>query len=260
MKISSVLLLILGLIALGECPAQAYIPPSQFIIKTMVAKRPKPHSIRIRTTVTAMEAEKITVFHFKESTYFDLQSQTMKSRATDDSGKDLYYAEHPFRLSEELLFGSNPATVIHVLREAGILIRLENEDEKEKTEMTWLGRWKGLLTWVIGGKKANEPQLWIEKDRFLPVRLRMSNSNPWAELQCEGYHFYKELPFPQLMTVLRNSDEKESAFLQSELQDLVVNPDLMINAPNTPNHFTEAGNSAPEKVRELIRFYYSSVR
>jgi len=257
-------------------PAWAYIPPSEYLVKTMAQKKSGLHSLRIRGNVIGLTAEGgLSGAKFTEETIVDLQGGTMRSLALDDSGRELYSTERslkktstnrePWSLVSGLIFESQPAALVRLLKrwdvpvkEESELLKLPDEKERQKAEMTFFARQKrasGLqISWVIGEKSSS--QLWIEKDTFLPVKIILKSSDG-VEVGFENYRLTKDIPFPRLLTLHRGS----APVFREEVVDLVVNtPDLAQNKRSSLEGFTDAGDSADNETRELIRRYFSLVR
>lgn len=263
-------------------PAHAYIPPSQFIVKRVAEKHAGFKGIRLRSVVTAMEAGRPTAVHFKQITLIDPATRQIRSRAYDDSGRELYAIDRylmgtpnitresqlaPF--TNNLLFDMNWEAMIATLKGMGIPVRSEadllevpTEEERRKMEVSSLKRLGGTVAWVIGPvrKSGTDPQLWVEKDTFIPVRIIGKIGGESVDLQFESHRYFREFPFPKTITLHKPDDDKPEPLLRDELGDLVVNPDMAeIRSKLTPG-FTDAGNSADGPVRDLIRRYYQVVR
>jgi hypothetical protein len=261
-----ILLMALTVAVLTAAPAWAYIPPSSYIVKSIATKHGGLKGARVRSVVTQMEGEKLGSAHFKAVTYYNPQTQTLRAYALDDRNQKLYAVERrpdAATGADALLFWSNPHALALALRARGVPIRTEDElsrmkdqDERRDAEMERLARWSGGVAWVIG--KDKEPQLWVEKDTFLPLRL-IASPQPEADLvqlEMEGQRFYHEFPFPRVVTVVK----KKEALLRDEVQDVTLSAETAeFKSPLTPG-FTDAGNSAPSALRDLIRQYFEAVR
>lgn len=259
--------------------AWAYIPPSQYLLKSWLNKHSGVRSVRIKTVVSELKNEKPTDVHFRETTYFQFDKQVLKSFVTDDSERRLFTIERPAsRLSPvaKLLFGTDLRDVIRTLKEKKVPIRsdedllaLRTEAERQKAETEFLGRLNAAVAWVIGtpaGSKDNagsEGQLWFEKDTFLPLRFIFTNSydGDLYDVRFENYRFYREFPFPRTVTFFKKGQNEGKI---SQVVDFAVNveaPSGKFSHSGTPEGgFTDAGNSAPSRVRDLIRSYYELAR
>ncbi|OFZ73301.1 MAG: hypothetical protein A3K03_10715 [Bdellovibrionales bacterium RIFOXYD1_FULL_44_7] len=248
-------------------PVLAYVPPSFFMIKTMASKHAGYKGIRIRSTVKAIENGQDTEIFFKETSVFDAQTNLIVSRAFDENGKLLYTVQRNLSSSpvlSQVIFSTNPNLIAETLKSNSIPVRTEEEllvmkDETERvtSESTGLKRYKNTLAWVLGlnsQKGSLEPQLWIEKDSFLPVRLILSSQEGMRDISLENYRYYKDYPFPKIISLAGY------AGIKTELNDVLINPESGETRKKTVPGYTDEGNSASSAIRELIRRYYSLLR
>lgn len=263
---------------LSAATAYAYVPPSQFIVKTIARKHSGYKRIVAKTLVTNWESGQPGSVRFREVTAYFPATGTLRSWATDENGKSLYETERKAREmspSAEILFEPNTARLTDSLKAKGIAIQTEaellplpNEDERRLAEKTGLARWDKGIVWVVGLKNPQSeisrrsfstPQIWVEKDTFLPLRLIaaiQTDDSDISDLQLEGYRYFNEFPYPKLITWMKG---KEPAF-RAELTEINVDsgPDLSKKA--VAGGWTDAGNAASGAVRDLIRAYYSVLR
>ncbi|MGZ3709259.1 MAG: hypothetical protein ACXWPM_11015 [Bdellovibrionota bacterium] len=258
------------MIALWAPAAWAYVPPSQFIIKTLIGKHAAVKGVKIHSTVSAMEGDRATEVRFKETTVYSPETGVLASWATDEADHKLYFFERKvgaFTPIDELLFGNDLSAATRMLRARHIpikteeeLLALPNEDERRAAEEETFMRWKATFAWIIGApKSASNPQLWIEKDTFLPLRFIYDRpvDDSTREVQFEAFRFYHEFPFPRATLVLKGG----SALLRDDLVDVAVNPEpAQMKVAREPTGYTDAGNAAPGPVRDLIREYYETIR
>lgn len=258
-------------------PVFAYIPPSEYILKTWVKKHSGPKSIRIKSQVTAYQDGKPTDIKFKETTVFQADHQTIKSWVSDEHERRLFYTEKKLSSSgplARLLFSSDLGEVISTLRTVEIPIRteaellaLKTEAERRRIENESLLRWNGVFAWVIGVSPSIEPklsQIWFEKDTFLPIRLVYRILGRVDEFRMEGYRFTREYPFPKVLHWVLAETEgsqvvRQDIKLSSELIEVAVEPDK-VAPPSSTIGFTELGNSASSALKENIQKYYDSFR
>lgn len=251
--------------------AQAYVPPSGFIVKTMAAKHTGPKGVRVRSLVSSFDASNPA--RFRITSVFVADAGLIRSWVFDESGQQLYGGERKVASGgapasvTALLFDSRLGRVQESLRKLGIplrteeeLLALKDEEERRSIEVSSLGRWKKSIAWVLGGKDTKaDAQLWVEKDTFLPIRLltELQDSDGPREAQFENFRFYSEFPFPRLITWV----VKNQALFREELVDFLVNPPELktLHQPFTPG-YTEAGNAAPSAVRDLISGYFEALR
>lgn len=273
------------LLALGSV-AWAYIPASGFMLKNIMNKRTQAKSVRLRSTVSAMEGARVTEVQFKQLTVFDATTRVLKSHAYDSAGVELYSVERKFpdtftaqnaRAGEmlptvsSLLMDVNPEAAGAMLRQAGIpirtdaeLLQMKDEDERRASEISSLARVRNQVAWVIGPgpKDLMWPQLWIEKDGFLPLRLIMRSEEGMVDLRFEAFRFQGGYAYPGAVTVYKasKSEQEKVGLLRDELVEVSLAADPKELKASTVNGFTDAGNSTDSSIRDLIRRYYNIVR
>lgn len=272
--------------------AWAYIPPSGFVVKTLASKHGGVKGVRVRGLVTAMENEQPTSARLKIVTVYQAESGTLRSVASDEANQKLYVFEKkldalteplllPIRAVGSLLMDSQPARLIETLRKHGLAVsqpiepapplgkdeaekaasaekaqeKTPKKEEKEKEEITF-SRWNRTVAWVLAKnpKEGGNPQLWIEKDTFLPLRVLDDSGR---ELTFENYKHIREFPYPRLISRV---DDKKLVF-KEEVSEVAVNPAKDLAELKTPvqTGFTEAGNAASSELKDLIRKYYEAV-
>lgn len=260
--------------------ALAYVPPSAFLVKSLATKHVGPKGVRVRSKLTlgakptegsasvAPEASiKVTTIYYSET-------GKVRSLVTDEAGQLLYSQEHTLQPEDRnassrvvphaLLFDSHLNRLTKVLVAFGLPIRSEaellamkDEEARRASEVLSLSRWNRVPTWVMGwdGKESSSstPQLWMEKDSFVPIRL-ISGSH---EIRFEEYRQYGGFSYPRLISAL----EDGKVIYHEGLTDLLLNPpELKDPKKLTTVGFTEAGEAAPGLVRDLIRKCFESGR
>jgi primosomal protein N' (replication factor Y) (superfamily II helicase) len=254
--------------------AQAYVPPSEFIVKKILSKRTDAKGLRITSAVHSASA------HFKQVTKVDFSKRTLRSQAFDDQGRELYVVERSMGegvpVVDSILLDQHLDSVSKSLVRAGVPIRsqaellmLETEEQRQRTEVSGLGRWKGMIGWILGRPlkslhKLETAQLWVEKDAFLPLRFIHKTDVGVIDIRFENYRFTKEIPFPRMITVVRLEDGgQETQILQDEVSEVVVNPTgggLLGDGKTTADGmYTDAGNSANSTLRDSFNEYILSV-
>lgn len=274
-----------GLVFASTLPyrAEAYIPPSEFIVKKIAEKRGNFKTLILRSTVVGMSGEKPTGAHFKTQTTYDARTRTLRSRAVNDAGVELYRMERRLGsasetgsadraavLADALLLESDATRLVQTLREAGVPVKieqdlaaLETEEARRAAEVTSLGRWNNGVVWKIGpqGKSDRQPQVWVEKDSFLPLRLLARSGGEVLDLRFQQYRLAKDLPVPRQILLGQGGTDQKDVILREELTEVTVDPQKPEARPQDfKTGFTEAGNSADSDVRELIQKYYRFVR
>jgi hypothetical protein len=253
--------------------ALAYIPPAQFIIKNMASKRLAIHGLRITSVVSGFDSGKPNGQHFKSVTLYNPSTGVMVSRALDDSGKQLFGLEkkaESLPLSFVVLYDPHSKEIISALKKAEIAMNFEDEGSSSSPsalaspapapsveENSTLRRWNGSFAWVLGLSATHKdgPQLWIEKDSFLPLRIVVGD----GDIQFSKYRYSQDLPYPRTIALATRAGVAE---LQEDVAEFTVNPmnlaSSMAASDNTSNGYTDAGNASP--MRELIRKYYAGLR
>lgn len=277
--------LILSLSMALPASAWGYIPPSFHLVKTFTSKRAPAKGFRWRSVISGWDGSKPSGPRFKQIGHFDAKSRVLRSRAYDDAGKELFAAER--KLDAELGFGrvalailvdSSPETLARILKEAAVpvvteeeLLAVEDEEGKRKLESQFMGRWNGAqVAWVIGKPDKgperggdSQPQLWVEKDTFLPSRFlaRDSEGRP-IEARFGQFRFVREVPFPRVIELVR-PDSKSSGgeiLVHEEVGEVLLISDTSEFSKPLVTGYTEEGESADSVVRELIRLTYIYLR
>ena len=247
-----IVVLALGLSLFRVQPAAAYIPPSGFILKSLAAKHSGLAGIQVTSFVAGFENGKPGAQQFKAVSFYNGTTGNLISSAYDSkSGQKLYQVEkHAGSLSvpATLMLSSNLETLEHGLRSQGVI---------------WDGpghalvRFKAQVAWTLG---ETEAKLWVEKDSFLPIRLLTGGK--LGEIRFENYRFYKEFPYPRLITLLNSA---AVPLLQDEASEVLVFSDASKVAPKmlkltAPVGFTAEGSAASSDLQELIKQYYEVLR
>ena len=244
----------------------AYIPPSQFITKTWVKKHSAIKGLKFKSVVTGYHRNKPTEVHFKETMVYDPHSLLLRRWALDDADKKLYFYERKLNSASvfsQVLMSHDLEKVMGALKEVGIpiqteqeLLAVKTEVERTQLEKESLLNWNGTIAWVIGALSDQEslkPQIWFEKDTFLPLRMIYSRSSddPIYDFRLEGVRYLREFPYPKSITVWKNVD----IILNSQLSDFIGEIDNIRSGSMLPG-FTEVGKNAPSNLRDLIQKYY----
>ncbi len=262
-------------------PAFAYVPPSEYILKQLAKKRAGTVSIRTRSIVAAVEGTQPTAIRYRLMSQLDVPSRKIRVRAYDEAGKELYATSREIpsdpgialdasRLlvgtAFELLADPRGDVVVSTLIGQSIpvhteaeLMKLSTEEERRAAEQTSLGRMGSEVVWMLGPAKkaAFQPQVWIEKETFLPLRLITHADEGRMDFRFQNYKFTREFPFPRVIEV-RQADAANRILFQEMVQDFWVNPEgNEMSRGFAGEGFTEAGNQAATTIRELI---LSSIR
>ncbi len=269
--------------------SQAYVPPSGYLVKSVSSKHVAPKGFKLQSKVFGLDSNaKVNTPGIKLVTSFFPQQNLFRIAAWDESGQKIYQTERKFdtaSLPLVLLSSSDARVLTLALKAKGIpvqteddLLRLETEMERVQSEVTSLARWKSKLAWVMGKtdpkleiKKAptteltagervglhREPQLWIEKDRFLPVRLiYASPQEQWLDYHLDETRFSQEFPFPRLITVYRD----QVPLLKEEFSEFQLGVDPQELKTPWPSGWTPVGQGAGESLRSAVDQIFQTLR
>jgi hypothetical protein len=264
--------LVLAGLGWASLSAWAYIPPASFILHEVAKKHLAFTTIRVRSHVIGLDGNgNPNGVRLREITFVNSKDGTLRSWITDESGKVLYTVERVSNASSksskmpvaaEMLFDTNSVRMASVLRSVGVQIPVGKDanltDENTGGDKLSLHRWNRSVAWVLG-KTA---QLWIEKDTFIPMRVIAPprGDSQLYDFQMENFKYYDEYAYPRLGTLFEVG--KKAPVLKTELMDIILDPN--VSGAELPKErgegFTEAGQSAPSQVRELIETYYRLIR
>jgi hypothetical protein len=252
--------------------AWAYIPPAPYILHEVAKKHTSYTSIRVRTNIIGLDSNgNPSGVRLRETTVSNSKEQSLHSWVTDETGKVLYHVERfaasnaksaKMSVVAEVLFDNNSVRLGNSLKSAGITFPRGKSsttgDDASGGDKLTLRRWNRSAAWVFG-KTA---QLWIEKDTFIPVRVIApgAGDSQLLDFQMENFRQYDELAYPRLATLYEAA--KKVPLLKAELMDLALDPGQAALAvpKERAEGFTEAGQSAPAPIRELIETYYRLIR
>ena len=245
--------------------AQAYLPPSDYVVKMVVKKHDTIKAVRLKSTVSTADNSA----HFIETTFFDAERGLLRSIAKDDTGQELFRMERK-DLSEsvvsEILFETRAPRLVQDLKQKGVPIVTESElqgmkDEaqRQNSETEFLGRFKTAVAWVIGKNDKSSAQLWVEKDTFLPMKFVFGPKvSAGGEVTMENFRFNREFPYPRLITYVRAN--AQPAF-KVEATEVVVNPAEGSDLRGMVGYgITEAGSASASNLKDLLQSYYELIR
>ncbi len=253
-----------------ESSCFAYIPPSFYILKTWVKKHSDFKQLRVQSLVTAAEIPGETPLHFKEITIVENSPTTIRTTSTDDFGKYLFRqtrTSETMSLLAKLLFSSNAELVAEQLKSFEIPVKTEKdllvlptEPERWAQEKQFLTRWNTTMAWVIGNQEPKGklgPQIWFEKDSFLPLRIIYApqRDGDWLDIQFENYQVSRGISFPRVIRVLKKDG---STLLNIRVTD--VSTSFRKDSGHLANGFTPLGEDTPGSLKEMIQRYYEFLR
>lgn len=283
-------LAVLASAALGvfSSSAHAYIPPSQYILKSWVKSRNNVGVFRVRSNVIAYDNGKPTESHFRQLTVYDPKTRSLRARAYDLSGRELYSVERRIPdavaaangsageynpLVGALLFDRDLDAVSAILRSGGIpirteaeLVQMKDENERRASEVQSFARYRGAVAWVIGPGVSDLvwPQLWFEKDSFLPIRLIQKSSEGTVDVKFEAFRMSGTVGFPGVVSVSPASKNKEEdprlLWFKEELTEFTTTADPKELKGSGSVGFTSEGNQLDGRLKDTIRRYFSVLR
>ncbi len=267
--------------------AFAAIPPSEFVVKSMVAKRLGPKGLKIRSVIKDPASAKsvlvITVLSFSSGvvrTRFHAQSGTQEPapkeawiahKASMSESNNLPTAFLPTILySPEFVKVENNLILAGVpIRTEDYLLSLEDELARQQAEISSMKRIQGRPQWVFGVVQPPKDQkalktpaeLWVEKDRFIPTQLVSPQQNLNFDFRFESYSYAKDFPYPRRLQVWDR--EKEQLLLTEEVIEftpLAQEPqELNLSAVSQVGE-QELATIEDEGARALIREYVLKMR
>lgn len=239
--------LVLGVALGAPAPARAYVLPADYLIKLLVEKRRGQRiedlSIRMRTEREGRDGS------FEEHLYL---GQPAKARRVEENGdeKALIYLERegvvatgtegslrrrsgpPSDLIATLLVPGTSELDAIAQRVLGLFKQLGID-----TSITTYGRDEGDLVYIIGARawEPDRPQVWLDKDTYLPVRLVVDRPEGGKKVREETrlLEYGSELThewFPRVIEVYR----KNELVARSEVTEIKLNqslPDTLFELP-----------------------------
>ncbi|MBL7714538.1 MAG: hypothetical protein JNL01_03655 [Bdellovibrionales bacterium] len=274
-------------VLLSASSAFAYVPPSQYILKSWVKSRNSVGVFRVRSNVIAYDNGKPTESTFRQLTVFDPKTKSLRARAYDLSGRELYSVERriPDAVSATngggdhlpvvgaLLFDRDLDGVSAILRSGGIpirteaeLVQMKDENERRASEVQSFARYRGAVAWVIGPGVSDLvwPQLWFEKDGFLPIRLIQKSEEGTVDVKFEAFRFSGPVGFPGVVSVGTASKAKEEdprlIWFKEEVTEFTTAGDPKELKGSGSAGFTSEGNQVEGRLKDAIRRYFSVLR
>ena len=255
--------------------SSAFVPPSFFMIKKLSDKRTGYRTLKVTTLVKELKDKNPTGLQFKQVTFYDERSGSLKSWAIGDGDKPIFYQERrlgvssggsvtPAPLPDFLLFQAQVVPLARALIQTGVPVKTELEldeipdaQERRNAEQTAVKRWNGGYAWVIG-RDADKPQLWVEKDGFLPVRLLLPNTDPNrdVEIQFNSQRSVGGFLYPHEVVLL----SRGNSVLKEEVVSVVPNPtgSISLPIPSATGLIDEA--TLDSRMKDLLALFYFHVR
>lgn len=213
--------------------ALGYILPSEYILRTWINKHSQLKKIKItqlvKLTTSSIEFKEIIKYTTKkfrfQSWIFDKKENLLSFKEKQLSAlsliMQLFLDKHSGKLAHSLNENKIP-----ILTEAEIFAFETEEEQLSKRKQSFSRTDRGQIAWVIGEKKAlqeiNTPQLWFEKNTFLPLILAYENKAGMVlKFEFSDYHFYDEFPFPHSITVTHSKE----LLISIQILEIIFNDD-----------------------------------
>ena len=257
--------------------AQAYVPPSYYVIRMLARKHAGFEDARFRSKLTFYKKNNEVAYTLGETLVIP-DTERALVRITDSSGNEL--ARHARKLvsshasdlerpvTYDLFFLKDGANVFEHFKQLGLPLKTEAAlySEKEgnlpyKPEATVaLDRLDNKIAVVIGerAKKSDSapgPSLWVEKDSFLPVKAIFPTS-PEAgmaseplEYRMSSFSMYKSFLYPRVVQIFRGGQ----LWAKIETQD--VKSAGSFNVADAPSKIEPDGD-----LRDFVETYLKWVR
>ncbi|MBN21371.1 MAG: hypothetical protein CL678_08805 [Bdellovibrionaceae bacterium] len=119
-----------------------------------------------------------------------------------------------------------------------------------------LKRMDGMIAWVYGDPKTNEPQLWVQKDSFLPIKIVQFQDNHRNELKMTQYTYQKGFPYPREIVWIKDTVPQ----MMYSLKTIEINPLHKKLISDTKVGWSDAGLSLSEEQKAIILEFYSLIR
>ncbi|MEE8400523.1 MAG: hypothetical protein V3S89_16035, partial [Desulfobacterales bacterium] len=176
-RISAILFFLLMTVSIGE-PVYAYLLQGPHVLDLMIAKLGKARGVWVSQTLEIyrsgaqqppVELDETLRYGFPEMFRSDIETEStqrihvlsMGDVLTIVDGKVESETETRFDLYKDILLFRARPLLIERLSHFGV-----------DTAISSLGRYQGKIAWVVGAYYPDEsvPQVWIDKDSFLPFR------------------------------------------------------------------------------------------
>lgn len=247
----------------------AYVPPAAFIVKTFVSKHNTGKGVLIRSNLKIEDLPSLKILHLYHADHGILRSTLL-----DEGGQVIYRHQKALTITPvsfdvpvdaigALLLDSRSRQVIQFLKRKKLLAA----EEVKPSEGTapFLARWNKTIAWVLRPlpDRSQVPQLWIEKDTFLPLRWKGQQ-----EIEFQNYRPYKDFFYPRVISGFTGSSalEEKKIFFKEEVTDLRVNPPELaeFDKPSarieSHGEFTSSAESLSSSARSAIQRYFDEVQ
>ncbi len=270
-RISAILFFLLMTVSIGE-PVYAYLLQGPHVLDLMIAKLGKARGVWVSQTLEIyrsgaqqppVELDETLRYGFPEMFRSDIETEStqrihvlsMGDVLTIVDGKVESETETRFDLYKDILLFRARPLLIERLSHFGV-----------DTAISSLGRYQGKIAWVVGAYYPDEsvPQVWIDKDSFLPFRWIVTRTVggdrkdalevrylQWRKVQDTYYPLRIEFHRgDQLIRGIRANEIRLEPAFSDEVFDIAHLKS--INRQETPDPFGEAELEELNDVRKTI--------
>jgi len=237
-------------------PVYAYIPPSEFILKSWVGKHAGIKDIKIRSHLTVYDNSVPMEPGLQVVTIFQSRTGDMDVTVLGPSNqKVMAYSQNKVAPVGRLLFDPDFTRVARALKglEIPLILKMDLTQGETPEEKTTLARGKSGISWVMAeSQEMTAPQLWVEKDVFTPQRLIFKNGSNVRRVDFDSVRYFREFP------ILRNiqvKDAEEKLILKEEVIEVQFS-DSGFGRVSTSGTL----DSIPGKVETALREYDELLR
>jgi hypothetical protein len=239
--------LAITLIGLCENQSRGAIPPSEYIIRKVAARRTGIKWLKLGGTVLASLDESGAVLEnpagflkLKSLTVVDLTTRTLHVRLQDEAGTSLYEGPLPLEQKKnanqpslgkwllepaaEVLIADLQHAGVPILTQSQLVDDYKTEAERQEAEKTRLSRVDGRVAWVVG--KAGTPSAWFEKDTHVPMRFELPTGDARRVLNLKNVKLVQDHPLPRQWVLSLESEspanpaQSGSVLLKEDLTDV----------------------------------------
>ena len=224
--------------------ALGYMPPAAYILDHWAKFYPETKKIQARLKFYPVTSERI--FYQESLMYSKVPGNTSLISQLTGNSASLIKKTQEISLVSLLQWGGTAEEGIDALKKQGIVSSAlvpHAFDQPTSQDPVQLKRWETTFAWVLG----NTNQLWIEKDKFLPLKLiiQQKKDADRYEIQWSKYRFLRGYPYATEMKIFKNSQ----AFLVVQVESLEVNPSTSMPIA-----------SQVVKDSDLLRWYHTILR
>jgi len=224
--------ILLVLVVTLPISASGYIPSADFIIKMMLKGKRGVNEIRVEQIATIfdedfgfedIEVSEVIYLKFPDRYRLDINFPYEKKSIISHKGKSVIIVggEAISDMPDE----ENVFLEFFVIQSVDKIFEFLHSKDIN-TERMGLGRFDGKIAYIIGAKEGetNFPQLWIDRDTFLPTRFMVEKNNEDSavtyEIRFSNYrHIDGKLWYPSTIEFLYDN----RLIMRYQTEKVVVN-------------------------------------